>query len=462
MAFDDDIVPILKESFGEKEVHSNLFRGSPTLAFIEKKRQGGKYYVVPMMHSRGGSVIGNYSLVAALAASRAKNSAFQVPYGNSFSWFNISSKEWNASDMDAGAFIQVAKEMFFAAGEILRQTNGAAVFGSGLGDVAIVESVDAATQLYIIVKQWGAMALDVDSRVVFATGPYATGALRSASAVQVSTVTPEDSSLGTVRITFSSAYAATVAAGDWVLLYGFGSTTAPLNYFGFRSWLPTVGDRTGATWTAYIATAFCGVDRSVYPTRLAGEFVLRDNAGSEKYSDAILRGVRAVRRNGGKPDMIVVNDFDFAKIVEEIEAYKQFFQKINGPDMGGKVELTHGLSAMAFAMSTTWISYVVDDSFCPQGLAYILEKETWGMAMLSSPVPISENLPATNEAGAPAIASAGSPPGTYAFNFNDYVTAQPADTADGPGLRVTLACHPAMFCRQPSHNCVVKLDVTMP
>lgn len=463
MAFDSDILPILKEWVQEPEVYSNLFRGSPTLAFIQKKRAGGKYYVVPMMHSRGGNIVGDYSKVAAMTGARAKNSAFQVPYGNSFSWFDVSPKEWNASDMDAGAFIQVAKELFFAAGEVLRQTNGSAVFGAGLGDVGIVESVDTGSQLYFTIKQWGAMGLDVGSSIVFAAGPQSTGSLRSASAVVVSKIEPDNAAYGTVKVTVSSAFSATVAVGDWVCIYAFRlSTATPVNYYGFRSWLPTVGDRTGSTWTSYIATTFCNVDRSTYPSRLAGEFILRDDAGSEKYSDAILRGVRAVRRNGGTPDMIVINDYDWGVIAAEIDAYKQYFQMINGPDAGGKVELTKGLSAMAFSFSTTWIQYVVDDPYCPQGLAYILEKESWGMGMLSNPKVIDEKLPSTNEGGASKAAAGAMPPEAYAFNIDDYVSTQPTDTVDGQGTRVTLSCFAALFCRAPSHNCVIKLDVSMP
>lgn len=459
MAFSSDVLPILKEYVQEPDVYNNLFRGSPTLAMVKKSRAGGKYYVVPMLYSRGGSVIGDYSLVSALAASRATNAAFQVPYGNSFTWFSISPKEWNASDMDAGAFIQVAKELFFAAGETLRQMNGTSMFGTGLGDVGVVEATDTSSRLYFIIKQWGAMGLDVGSRLVFATGPYATGALRSANSVQVSAITTEDAAAGTLRVTVSSAYDAAVAIGDWVCIYGFRSSTAtPLNYYGLRSWLPTVANRTGSTWTSYIATSFCNVDRSVFPSRLAGEFVLRDNAAAEKYSDAILRGVRAVRRNGGTPDMIVVNDYDWSVIAAEIDAYKQYFQKINGPDAGGKVELTRGLSAMMFAFSTTWVQYVVDDPYCPQGIAYILEKDSWGMGMLSKPAALDENLPSTNEGGASKAAKGATPPEAYAFNIEDYVAVAPADTTDGQGARVTLQCFAALFCRAPAHNCAVKFD----
>jgi hypothetical protein len=459
MGFATDYSPILKECYQEKDVWNNLFRGSPLLAMIEKFRAAGKYYVVPMLYSRGGNVTGDYSIVASATSYRGKNAAMQVPYGNSFTWFTISPKEWNASDMESGAFIQLAKEMLFAAGEALRQTNGAAIYGSGLGDIGIVTAVEPVARLTFVVRQSTAMGMDIGSSLVFAAGPNPTGALRSASAVVVSSLV--DDGAGNITVTVATLYDAAVAVGDWVCLYGFRESTAtPRNYYGLRQILPTLGNRTGSSWTTYIGTSFCGVDRSAYPTRLAGEFVLRDLAGSELYSDAIVRGIRAVRRNGGKPDAIILNDFDFAKIIAELQAYKQYFQKINGPEASGKVDLSLGITSMAFAFSSNWVQYVADDPYCPEGIAYILEKDSWGMAMLSNQKPINENLPKTNEAGAPEISKSVTPPEAYAFNVDDYLAVQPSDTVDGQGARVTLQCFAALFCRQPGHNCVVKLDVT--
>ena len=460
--FSTDVKAILKEWVSEGQVWNLLFRGSPTLALFEKFRAGGKYYRVPMMTSRGGCVLGDYSLLATYISKRPKNADCQVGYGNCFTGNYVDSKEYNASEMGAGAFVQLIKEFFFATCEALRQTESAAIFGSGLGDIGIVKSVDTSSQLYFTCAQWGAMAIDIGSQLVFATGPYATGALRSASPVEVSAV---EGVQGTndVKVTVSSGFAATVAAGDWVCLYGFRASTAtPLNFQGLRAWLPTIGDRTGSTWTTYIGTTFNNVDRSVYVDRLAGNYILRDDAANEKYSDAVVRGIRACRRMGGTPDAIVLNDVDFATIISEIDAYKQYFQKINGPDSAGKVEITKGLSAMMFAMSTSWVQYVIDDPYCPQGIGYVLEKGTWGLAMLSNPSPLKENIPSTNEAGTLEAASAGGAPGNYQWNVDDYIDTTPTDVANGPGLRIAIKAYAALFCRQPGHNAVIKFDVSMP
>jgi hypothetical protein len=458
---DANVLAVLKECYMEKDVHNTLFRNSPTLAKIGKFRASGKYYVVPMLYSRGGGVTGDFSGINSLVASRAKNTAAKVDYGQAFSGFAISPKEVNASDMDQGSFVSLVKEFFFASNEALRKTVGAAIFGSGFGEVAIVTAVDAGRLIFTI-KAWGAMGLDIGSSVVFATGTQPNGALRSATPNEVSAI--NDNGDGTVTVTVSAQYPATVAANDWVCISGFRSGSSPLCFTGLRGWLPTVANRTGATWTSYIGTAFFGVDRSAYPSRLAGEFILRDTVSNpnEKRSDAIIRGIRAVRRNGGKPDMIVVNDYDYAEIIKEIDAYKQYFQSINGPAKGDKVELVRGVSSMMYAFSSTWVEYVVDDPYCPEGYAYVLESESLGMAMLSNPKVIEENIPATNEGGTPKIASQAEPPQMYAFNIEDYVATAPYDGTDGQGTRVTTQLFAAFFIRNPAHCAVVKFDSTLP
>lgn len=451
---DANVLAVLKECYKEQDVQNTLFRNSPTLAKITKFRASGKYYVVPMLYARGGCVTGTFTGIAALVSNRARNTSAKVDYGQCFSGFAISPKEHNASDMDEGSFVALIKEFFFASNEAMRKTVGAAVFGTGFGEVAKVSTVDAG-RLEFTIQTWGAMGMDIGSNIVFATGPYPNGVLRSATPNEVSKI--QDNGDGTVTVTVSTQYPATVAPNDWVCIDGFRSGSTPLLFVGLEGWLPTVGNRDGAEWTAYIATPFFDVDRSLYPSRLAGEFILRDTVTSpnETYSNAIIRGIRAVRRNGGKPDMIVLNDEDYATVIKEIDAYKQYFQQINGPAKRDKVELVRGISNMMFAFSSTWLEYVVDDPYCPKGKAYILETDSIGMAMLSNPKPIQENLPATNEGGTPKVASEANPPSQYEFNIDDYIATAPADLADGQGTRVTTQMFAAFFVRNPAHCCVV-------
>lgn len=454
-----DALAVLKESYAEKEVQNLIERNSPTLAKIKKVPGYGKYYVVPMMYSRGGAVAGDFTKMTALVSTSAKNKAMQVTYGQAFSGFAISPKEHLASETDAGSFVQLIREYYFASTEALRKTIGGAIFGMGYGEVAPLIAIDAGAQLYITMSSFGAMSIDVGSKVQFATGPTPDGAVRAGGSVVVSKV--EDLGNDTVKVTFASAYGGTVAVGDWMEIDGFRDAANPLLFVGLRGWLPTIGNRTGGTWTTYIGTAFFGVDRSVYASRLAGQFVLRNSGASEKYATAITRGVRLVRRAGGIPDMIVVNDVDFGTIIEELKANQTAWQQINGPGAAGQLKQTTGISSLMFAFSSTWVGYVVDDPYCPVGMAYVLESESIVMAMLSNKKPIDTEVPMTNEGGAPKISSQDVPPMEYKWNIDDLLASAPSDTVDGQGARITTQFFGAFIVRNPAHNCAVKLDVTL-
>ena len=453
------VLAVLKESYEEKDVQNLLERNSPTLAKIKKVPGYGKYYVIPMLYSRGGGVAGDFTLLTATSA--ASNATAKVPWGQCFSRFDISPKEHLASDNGGGdgAFIQFIREYFFASNEALRKTISNAIFGMGYSEVAPLKAVDGAGKLFFTVSSYAAMSLDIGSKILFTTGPTPGGVLRNATPSVVQKI--QDNGNDTVTIYVVAAYDAAVAIGDWVEIYGFrDSGSKPLLFVGLRGWLPTIGNRTGATWLTYIGTDFFGLNRSLHVTRMAGQFYV--NSGAEKYADMIVKGVRYCRRGGGVPDMIILNDVDFGTIIGEVKAATTFFQKINGPDQAGELKATNGLTSMMFAFSSTWIQYVIDDPYCPVGIAYILESESVGMAMLSNKKVIEDNLPATNEGGSPKISSQDMPPMVYQWNIDDLVATAPSDTSDGQGARVTTQFFGAFFIRNPAHCCVVKLDSTVP
>jgi hypothetical protein len=449
------VLNILKESYAEKDVQNLLERNSPTLAKITKVPGYGKYYVIPMLYSRGGGVAGDFTKLSATSA--AANVAAKVTYGQCFSRFDISPKEHLASDNGGGdgAFIQFLREYFFASNEALRKTIAMAIFGMGYCEVAPLSAVDAGGKLFFVMKSYGAMGLDIGSSILFTTGPNPGGALRNATPSTVTKIV--DNGNDTVTVTVAAAYDATVAVGDWCELYGFRDGSGkPLMFVGLRGWLPTVGSRSGATWLAYIATDFFGLNRSVHVTRMAGQFYV--NSGAEKYADMVVKGVRYARRGGGVPDMIILNDVDFGQVIADVKGATQFFQKINGPENTGELKAVNGLTSLMFAFSSTWVQYVIDDPFCPVGFAYILESDSVAIAMLSNQKPITTNLPSTNEGGTPKIASQDMPPLEYRWNIDDLIATAPSDTVDGQGARVTTQFYGAFFIRNPAHCCVVKLD----
>jgi hypothetical protein len=433
-------------------------RLSPILGLIKIINGSGKAYVYPMGVSAGGIVTGNYTGLSTMAALAGTNVTVSIPYGQIFSAYFVGQKENFQSADKQGAFVNdVVWRAHYAMFSIKRML-AAAFYGAGYGDVGPIQAVDSAAQLYVDVAEWVTSAIDIGSQILFSTAAWS-GALRSATAVQVSKI--EQNSDGTYRITFTSAYAVTVAIDDWMVVEGFRDSTGKAVLSpGLRQWLPTLGNRAGSSWASYIATAFLGVDRSAYVDRLAGGFTQRASA-TEKYSDTILRLLRKLRRQGSKVDRIVLNDADMAILIGELDAYKQYFQSINGPEKGTELSVTHGISALQFSFSSSWIQYVTDDPYCPEGLGYLLEMDSWNVVMLNNSKTFTEAMPVTNEPGAPKVNDTAKPNSeTYSYNVDNLFAVTPASTPNGPGAQVSVMCYYALACYYPAHNGAVRFSLS--
>lgn len=449
---------ILKDYYASVDLPTLLMRLSPILGLIKIIQGGGKSYVYPMGVSAGGIVTGDFTMLANMAALAGNNVTVSIPYGQIFSAYFVGQKENFQSEDKQGAFVNdVIWRAHYAMFSIKRML-AAAFYGAGYGDVGPVEAVDSSL-LYVDVKEWVTSAIDINSQIVFATQAW-NGALRSGTAVTVSSITQNAD--GTFRVTFASAINSGVIPGDWLLVYGFKRTSDgnPILSPGLRQWIPSLYGRSGSSWTSYIGTAFNGIDRSAYVNRLAGGFTGRIDS-TEKYSTAILRLLRQLRRQGSKVDRIAMNDVDMAVLIAELDAYKQYFQAINGPDKGTELEVTHGISALSFAFSSSWIQYVTDDPYCPEGVGYLLELDSWNIVMLNNSSPFTEAMPVTNEPGAPKVNDTTKASGeVFTYNADNLFAITPANTQNGPGAQVSVMCYYALACYYPAHNGAVRFNLT--
>lgn len=446
---DTNVLAILKEYYGVQDVEALVFRNSPILGKIRKERVGGKYIPLPMAVYGSGAVTSDYTQVTAQAANSYTGISMQVTPGRLFASFVLDPEEFLASQGDRAAFISVFAIRAMLAMDDLRKTLATCFYRSGFLEMGGVLAVDTA-RLYIDVDPSTAMAISPQSQILFATSTSA--AYRDPNAVIVQSVQTVQSS-GNVRITFTSQYVAGVAVADLVFLKGGRDASLNPNApVGLAGWLPTVANRTGATWTTYIGTNFFGVNRSVAPDRLAGQFVQRNSGANESYTAALLRLVKAVRRGGGVPDMIVVNDDDFAVIVNDALANRTFYQSINSGDKGGKNQVTQGITQFQMNFSTSWINLVYDDPYCPKGVAYVLDTESIRLFGLSNTAPIVDPIPTDNQPGAPKAGSQAEPTTNFQFLVDDMYTTSPIALQSGMGLRVDFQFYGSFAVVAPAHN----------
>lgn len=457
---DANLIGLYKIWYTEKELQNLLFRNSPVLEKLPKKRIGGRAYNYAQMWGRGGAVAGDATVAAANAASTARIAEVSAGIGKIFSVFNITDLEKMASQDSRSAYAPAAIAKMFAGTEGARKTLAAALYGSGFGELGTINNGGAVIA--------GASSMIVSSVIGFEVGTQfvvtagASPAVLPGSALvggglgTVFTVSAIDDATNTLT------FAPVVPFGGfvdfaWLCLNGCRDAGAnPLLPEGLGALIPSFFNRTGVAWGAYIGTAFRGVTRSVSTSRLAGNFFLRP--GAMLLSDALIEGIRLCRRQGGRPDMIVVNDADLATINGELQTNTNYMQMINTGDKNGKNEVTKGLENNAYMFSTSYLNMVYDDPFCPQGTAYILDSSALDLVTITDAEKITKTSVGGNEPGAPSVLEAKDATNQpFQLNIEDYLSIQPgALVADGAAAQVIINLFMNFALYNPAHCCVVR------
>jgi len=450
---DSGVLGIFKNYYTDAEIESLLFRSSPAAKMFKKTRIGGKAYVFPALYGRGGAAAGDMTVAAATAANgTAKVAEFSVTPGTLFSVFNITQQEILASQNIRGAFVPMAVVKMYAATDAFRKLFASALYGSGFGEIghAVVYTTGGTTgDVVDFADKSLVVKLDIGSKFVVTNGATPVSSVRTS----VNTVTAIS---GTV-VTFTSTAIETWGATDWVEIYGCRATNTPLLPVGLGAWLPTIANRTSATWDSYIATSFFGVDRSVAPDRLAGNFIIRDTGASEKYVDCIVRAVEAVRTAGGDPKLLIINSLDYNKVISEVNAQTTYFAQSNtGSAAKSRNEVSRGIKDMSYAFATSWVDKVVDDPFCPRFTAYIIDEDQIEFACLSNvDTPMNDGI-AGNDVGIQNVNGVSAPEMQYKFLLDDYITEQPgANTQSGPAMQVSLNMYGNWVLRAAGHCAVI-------
>jgi hypothetical protein len=450
------LLGIYKNWYTEDEFPNLLFRNSPLLRMIKKERIGGRAYNFTMLYGRGGATSGDYTVAVANAASSSRNAEMSVTPGNIHTVFNVTQKEILASQKAKGAYIPALINKMFAATEGTRKSFAGCLYGFGVGDMGTLPVLAAIGAFTMTLTYDTIVKLDIGSIFYVATPVTANACLPTAAFYDAlpRTITAID---GTT-VTFDVAVGAVAwAVGSLVCLAG-GRDATPLASMptGLAAWLPSMGDRTGATWTAYIGTAFYGVNRSINTNALAGWFYKR--VPGEAMADALTQGIKLARRGGGVPDMIAINDEDFQTIVYEMNAQTALMQAINTGDKKSSNEVVRGIQKMKYAFSTSYLQVCIDDPYCPQGTAYILDKSVVKFAALSNVENVMDDGVSDNEPGVAKVESAKEPDTSFKLIIDDWISVDGNSTSpEGPAAQVSLSVYGNFIVQNPMHCAVVKM-----
>ena len=453
---DANLLTIYKTYYTDDKMEQLLFRNSPVAKKIKKTRITGKEFAFAMLYGRGGAVAGDFTVAVANAASGSRNAEMKVQPGRIFSVFNITQLEKLASNDTRGAYVPAVVDRMFGATEAMRKTYAAALYGTGYGEIGQIALITAAGATTFVLTNDAIIKMDVGTKFQVSSTVAPSSVFESVTVYTVTAI-----SGNTVTFTPTATAVTGFIVNAWVEIAGCrdSGTAAPLLPFGLGAWIPSLDNRNSAAWTTYIGTAFNGVTRNIATDRLAGGFYLRNVGASEKYSDAISQGIRLVRRQGGVPTMIVLNDEDYMTVMSELTTQTNYWQGINTSDKGSKNQVTRGISEMQFAFSTSYLDLVYDDPYCPKGTCYIIDEKVIEFVGLSNvDTPINDGVTG-NDPGAQDLQGIGDVDLQFKFIIDDYINIVPGTaTADGPGAQVSLSLFGNWIVRNPAHCAVVKFN----
>jgi len=183
---------------------------------------------------------------------------------------------------------------------------------------------------------------------------------------------------------------------------------------GLAAWLPITAPVPGG------GDSFWGVDRSADPTRLAG---VRYNAQNQSIEEGITSALALLNREGGKPDLCVMDFASYASLVNALGAKVQY------------VQVKHDEVEVAFEGITFQSAYgrvtILADRSCPPQTAYLLTMNTFKLRSLGK---------------VPHIL-------TYGMEGLEGLRVGNADA-----LEIRIGYYGNLICSAPGWNCVVQLS----
>lgn len=415
-------VAALKELYtDDKDYLKDLvYKENPFMALVPKNESvdgfAGKYIPVPLEY---GTPQGRSHTFATAQSNQTATSlvSYFVYVISDYQLVTITNLLMEQTKTNAGAFIDAAKLQMDGGFRNITNNIAFELFGDGTGTrgqiAAAGYSASGATMTITLSNAQDIVNFEVGMTLrASATRGGAvsddTGAITSVNrASGVIVATCSDGSPDTEWA--NSAYLS--VDGD-LPTAGASSTSSYLCLSGLAAWIPTT--------TPASNDSFWGVNRFADPTRLAG---LRSVQTSVTIEEGITNALAFLNREGGKPDMCIMDFASYAALVNSLGAKVQY------------VQVNHDEVEVAFEGITFQSAYgrvtVLADRSCPAQTAYLLTMSTWKLRSLGK---------------VPHIL-------TYGMEGLEGLRVGTADA-----LEIRIGYYGNLICSAPGWNCVVSLS----
>lgn len=420
-------VAALKELYVDSNDYMKdlVYKENPFFALVPKNESpdgfAGKYIPVPLEYgtpqgrSHGFSNAQNQQTAASLAS-------FFVYVISDYQLVTITNLLMEQTKSNAGAFVDAAKLQMDGGFRNITNNIAFEIFADGTATRGI--STSASTQNGTVAGGTVIPLSNAQQIVNFEVGMLLVASSSQGGAVSSDTViiTAVNRATGILSGTAS----ASSLSGNWAIgsgaaylsisgdlpSAGASSTSSYLALSGLQAWLPVTSPASN--------DSFWGVNRSADPTRLAG---CRFNASAYTIEEGITNALAFLNREGGKPDLLVMDFASYAALVNSLGAKVQY------------VQVKHDEVEVAFEGITFQSAYgkvtVLADRSCPPATGYLLTMSTFKLRSLGK---------------VPHIL-------TYGMEGLEGLRVGSADA-----LEIRIGYYGNLICSAPGWNCVVSLS----
>jgi len=327
----------------------------------------GKYIPVPLQF---GTPQGRaHSFINAQTQQTASQLAsFFVYVVQDYQLVTITNLLMEQTKTNAGAFIDAAKLQMDGGFRNLTNNIAFELFSDGSGSRGFIASaVATAAPTYVITLTNAQQIVNFEVGMTLVNFSYVAGIVSAISATQA-VIQAVNRSTGVITVLASAIDASWALAGQSLgisgdIVAGAVNTGTSLCLSGLGAWIPSTDPSPSST--------FWNVNRSLDPTRLAG---IRYNAQSLTIEEGITNALSVVNREGGRPDLCVMDFASYASLVNSLGAKVQY------------VQIKHDEVEVAFEgisfQSAYGIVNILADRSCPPQSAFLLTMSTWKLRSL--------------------------------------------------------------------------------
>lgn len=363
------LAQVLKIQYTQRKVNNICYGESALLARIQKQTNfGGKLEQVAFQY---GSPQGRGAAFSVAQGNITPSvyDAVSVPRAKDYAFAEITGEMIDAAKDNEYALLDGLKREIDNAFYTVARSIAAALFGAGGGARGKIGATTTLASPTLVLD-------DPNTVVNFEVGMVlnlgATDGTTGAKRTGTLTIIGINRDTGTLTVNANISTISGAALGDFVFQNGdFESTRSMLT--GLAGWIP---------WTAPTGgDNFFGLDRSKDPTRLAG---LRFDGSGGPIEETIIKAAARLVREGGKPDLCVLNPLDYANLIVALGSKVIIENKqLPDADIGMTAVKIHGPKGPID---------VITDANCPTGFFYLLTSSTWRFkTLLAAPRILGES-----------------------------------------------------------------------